>query len=381
MEKTLTVAQILPALSSGGVERCTLETARALVAAGHRSIVISSGGRLVAQLETEGSEHILMPVQKKSLGSLFQVFPLRRLLQDIKPDILHARSRIPAWIAWLAWRKLPASSRPRFVTTMHGLNSVSAYSAIMTKGEAVIAGSQTVYDYIRQHYPQCPAERIHLIPEGVDPAEFPYGYQPSAEWIAQWHSDFPELQGKTILALPGRLTRLKGHETFIELLQAIQADSPHIHGLIIGGAEAKKQAYAEELRQRVRDAELDDVITFTGHRSDIREVMSQCDVLFSLSTKPETFGRTVLEAIRLGKPVIAWDKGGVGEILRDCYPQGRAPANQDEALLQITQQWLQAPNHPAPSSHYLLSNMCQQTINLYQSLAGQKTTPSDAQPL
>lgn len=379
MEKTLTVAQILPALSSGGVERCTLETARALVAAGHRSIVISSGGRLVAQLEAEGSEHILMPVHKKSLGSLFQVFPLRRLLQDIKPDILHARSRIPAWIAWLAWRKLPSASRPRFITTMHGLNSVSAYSAIMTKGEAVIAGSQTVYDYIRQHYPQCPAERIHLIPEGVDPAEFPYGYQPSAEWLTQWHSDFPELQGKTVLALPGRLTRLKGHETFLTLIEALQPNYPHVHGLIIGGAEAKKAAYADELKQLVSHKKLP--ISFSGHRSDIREVMSQCDVLFSLSTKPETFGRTVLEAIRLGKPVIAWDKGGVGEILRDCYPQGRVPASQEEALLQTTRQWLQAPNHPAPSSHYLLSNMCQQTLNLYQSLACHRDTPSYSQPL
>ena len=128
----LTILQILPALHSGGVERGTLEIARALVAAGHRSIVVSNGGRLVEQLVREGSEHITMPVHRKSLTSLFQVRPFRRLLQELKPDIVHARSRVPAWIAWLALRRMSPASRPRFVTTVHGLNSVSAYSAIMT---------------------------------------------------------------------------------------------------------------------------------------------------------------------------------------------------------------------------------------------------------
>lgn len=372
MEKTLTVIQTLPALNSGGVERCTLETARALVAAGHRSIVVSAGGRMVEQLIQEGSEHITMPVQRKSLMTLFQVSPFRRLLQEIQPDILHARSRIPAWVAWLAWRKLPANERPRFVTTMHGLNSVSAYSAIMTKGEAVIAGSQTVHDYIRQHYPQCPPERIHLIDEGVDPAEFPYGYQPSPAWLKQWQSDFPELINKTILALPGRLTRLKGHDTFIQLIKALRQTNPEIHGLVIGGAEAKKTAYADEIRQTVTAEGLATHISFTGHRSDIREVMSQCDLVLSLSTKPETFGRTVLEAIRLGKPVIAWDKGGVSEILARCYPEGRVPPGQLPILVKTTQQWLSHRQIPAPCSQYRLSDMCEQTIDLYRRLASER---------
>ena len=157
--KKLTVIQTLPALDAGGVERGTLEIARALVAAGHRSIVISNGGRLVKQLEAEGSEHITLPVHKKSLASLWQVTPFRQLLTDIQPDILHARSRVPAWIAWLAWRKLPANTlfqhhRPHFVTTVHGLYSVSPYSAIMTKGERVIAVSNTVQEYILKNYPQ-----------------------------------------------------------------------------------------------------------------------------------------------------------------------------------------------------------------------------------
>lgn len=367
--KPLTVVQALPALESGGVERCTLETARALVADGHRSIVISSGGRLVEQLVREGSEHITLPVKNKSLFTLLQVRPLRRLLQEHKVDIIHARSRVPAWIAWLAWRAIPESQRPRFLTTMHGLNSVNAYSAIMTRGEAVIAGSETVRRYIREHYPSCPEERIHLIYEGVDPDEFPYNYQPDQAWLKQWHQDFPELAGKTVLALPGRLTRLKGHDTFLRLLKNLQPEFPHVHGLIIGGAELRKQAYAEELKQAVADAGLGETISFTGQRSDMRNVMSQCALLFSVSTQPETFGRTTLEALRLGRPVLGWDEGGVGEILQHCYQQGLVPAGNPDALLQATRRWLMAPDQPPPSRHFLLSSMCEQTLALYTHLA------------
>lgn len=362
----LTVVQTLPALQAGGVERCTLETARALVAAGHRSIVISSGGRLVEQLVREGSEHLTLPVERKSLFTLLQVGPMRRLLRELRPDILHARSRVPAWVAWLAWRKLPAAERPRFVTTVHGLHSVSPYSAIMVRGEAVIAGSGTVQRYILDNYPQCPPERIQLIPEGVDPAEFPYDFQPDEAWLARWRQDFPELAGKTVLALPGRLTRLKGHATFIELLRTLAREYPQVHGLIVGGAEARKAAYADELRAAVAAAGLSDRVSFTGHRSDMREVLSQCHLVYSLSTQPETFGRTVLEALRLGRPVLGWDVGGVGDILARVYPQGRIPTGDAAALLAATRAWLASPDQPAPSPHFLLADMCEQTLALYE---------------
>lgn len=367
--RALTVVQILPALNAGGVERCTLETARALVAAGHRSLVVSSGGRLVEQLEREGSHHVTLPVHRKSLTSLLQVRPLRRVLAELAPDIVHVRSRVPAWIAWFALRGMPPHGRPHFITTMHGLHSVSRYSAIMTRGEAVIAGSNTVRDYILANYPGCPPERIRLISEGVDPAEFPYGHTPSAVWLAQWRRDFPELAGKTVLALPGRLTRLKGHATFIDLLAALR-DQPQVHGLIVGGAEAGKEAYAQEVRALVARAGLGDRITFTGHRSDIRDVLSQCDLVFSLSTKPETFGRTVLETIRLGRPVISWDVGGAGEILAACYPEGLVEMHTADgprqALLDTTRRWLATRSRPSVCQQFQLSAMCAQTLDLYQ---------------
>lgn len=367
--KPLKVVQILPALNAGGVERCTLETARALVAAGHESLVVSAGGRMVAQLEHEGSQHITLPVHRKSPMTLLQVFALRRLLRETQPDILHARSRIPAWVAWLALRGMPENGRPHFITTMHGLHSVSAYSAIMTRGEVVIAGSNTVRKYIIENYPSCPPESVRLISEGVDPQEFPYNYQPAPAWLAQWRANFPEFNGKTLLALPGRLTRLKGHATFLALIKSLRESDASIHGLIIGGAEKGKERYEGELRAQVKAMGLAGHITFTGHRSDIRDVLSQCDLVFSLSTKQESFGRTVLETIRLGRPVIGWDIGGVGEILAACYPQGRVdvstPGGSEAELLATTQRWLASRSRPADTTQFLLADMCARTMDLY----------------
>ncbi|PTQ90024.1 glycosyltransferase family 4 protein [Agitococcus lubricus] len=368
--KKLTVVQTLPALNAGGVERGTLEIGRALVAAGHRSIVISSGGRLVAQLEAEGSEHITLPVHRKTLSSLWQVGAFRHIIQDLQPDILHARSRVPAWIAWLAWRKLAPNQRPHFVTTVHGLYSVNFYSAIMTKGEKVIAVSHTVKDYILKNYPHCPAERIQVIYRGVSSQEFPYNYQPSATWLAQWQQDYPQLQGKTVLTLPGRITRWKGQREFIELIEQLVSKNYAVHGLIVGGAEAKKQAYLEELKQLIAAKNLSAHISLTGHRSDMREIFSQSHLTYSLSTDPEAFGRTALEALYIGTPVIGWNHGGVGETLSNCYPQGRVSFGDTDSLLAKTEQLLQSPERPQPTNALSLRLMCDSTLAIYQQLVG-----------
>jgi glycosyltransferase involved in cell wall biosynthesis len=366
----LTVVQTLPALDSGGVERGTLEIARALVAAGHRSIVISRGGRLVGQLEAEGSEHINLPVDRKSLTTLLQVGAFRKLLQTLKPDILHARSRVPAWVAWLAWRKLPVDSRPRFVTTVHGLYSVSFYSAIMTKGERVIAVSETVRDYIRKNYPQCPEDHIRLIYRGVSPDEFPHGYQPSPDWLAKWQQDYPQLAGKTVLTLPGRITRLKGHEAFITLIETLKAKGLPVHGLIVGGAEAKKEAYLTELQEAVKQRGLQADMTFTGYRSDIRDIFSQSHIAFSLSSKAETFGRTTLEALSIGTPVIGWNHGGVGEILAACYPQGAVAKDDVDGLIAACETLVRTPVTVPPVVGFTLGEMCGRTLGVYGECAG-----------
>jgi glycosyltransferase involved in cell wall biosynthesis len=367
--KKLTIVQTLPALNAGGVERGTLEIGRALVAAGHRSIVISNGGRLVRQLEEEGSEHITLPVHKKSLASLLQVAAFRKIIADIKPDILHARSRVPAWIAFLAWRKLPQATRPHFVTTVHGLYSVNSYSAIMTKGERVIAVSNTVQDYILKNYPHCSADKIQVIYRGVSAEEFPYNYQPNNDWLTKWHNDYPQLQGKTVLTLAGRITRWKGQSEFIDLIEQLIAKNLPVHGVMVGGAEAKKQAYLEELKAEIKARGLEKYLTLTGHRSDIKEIFSQSNIVYSLSNDPEAFGRTSLEALYIGTPVIGWNHGGVGETLTTCYPQGAVPFKEMAQLVTKSVQLIQQPELPTPMTKLTLETMCQSTLAVYEALA------------
>lgn len=368
MTRRLTVLQTLPALESGGVERGTLEVARALVAAGHRSLVLSAGGRLVEQLAREGSEHITWPIGRKSLLTLGLAPRLRRLLREERVDILHARSRVPAWVAWLAWRGMDPARRPRLVTTVHGLYSVNAYSAVMVKGERVIAVSETVREYILNNYPQADPARIQVIQRGVDPAEFPHGHRPDSRWLAAWRAEYPELAGKRVLTLPGRITRLKGHEDFIALIARLKALGEPVHGLIVGGAEAKKQPYLAELRAKVSQAGLDGDISFTGQRGDLREIMAASDLVLSLSTQPESFGRTVLEALSLGVPVIGYDHGGVGEQLRHLFPQGRVPLGDLDGLVRQCRA-MQAGTRISPLvAPPTLRNMLASTLALYESV-------------
>ena len=373
-QRKLTVLQLLPSLNSGGVERGTLEVARHLVRNGHRSLVMSSGGRMVAQLTDEGSEHYLWPVDKKSPWTFRLIWKLRRFLREHRVDILHVRSRMPAWVAYLAWRGMPPASRPHFVTTVHGLYSVSAYSAVMTKGERVIAVSDTVRAYLLRSYPAVADAHIRVIPRGVDPDEFPYGFKPADAWLEAWHKQYPQLGGKKVLLLPGRLTRLKGHEFFIELIRRLKNRGLAVHGLVVGGEDPKRQRYAAEIRKKMTDAGLADDMTFAGHRSDLREIMAVSDMVFSLSTKPESFGRTTLEALSLGVPVIGFAHGGVGEQLAHLLPQGGIPLGDEDALEALAAAWVLSPPSVPQSRMLTLQRMLDSTLDVYEEVMAQGVT-------
>jgi len=368
-ERRLTVAQLLPALESGGVERGTLELGAGLVKAGHRSLVVSGGGRLVSRLTEQGSEHFQWPIGKKSLWTLRLVGRLRRLLLRERVDIVHARSRLPAWIAYLAWRNLPAKSRPHFVTTVHGLYSVNRYSGIMTRAEAVIAVSEASRQYIVTHYPAVETQRIHLIERGIDPNVFRYGYRPGDAWLARWYQDFPFLLERQVLTLPGRITRLKGHLDFLHLLARLVKDGLPVYGLIVGGEDPLRKKYLAELRVAVQRLGLGGSVTFTGHRMDLRDILSVSNLVYSLSNQPESFGRTVREALSLGVPVIGYDHGGVGETLAQAYPRGRVKAGDLDALEALSRELLAQPIEAGPQSFASVQSMVDNTLDLYRRLA------------
>lgn len=369
-QRRLTVLQLLPALESGGVERGTVEVGAELVRRGHRSLVISGGGRLAERLEQTGSEHVTWSIGKKSPLTARWIVPLRNLILREGVDVLHARSRVPAWVAWLAWNSLPDRRRPRFLTTAHGLYSVNAYSAVMARGERVIAISRTVQDYLQANYPRLDPDRIRLIFRGVDPIEFPYGYRPTADWLDRWRNDYPELAGRKLVTLPGRLTRLKGHPAFLELIARLRREDDAVHGLIVGGEDPKRRGYAEEVRRLVRELRLEPHITFTGHRSDIRDIYAISPVVVSLSSNPpEAFGRTALEALAIGTPVVGYAQAGIGEILDSLFPAGAVPVGRldlvADRVLEVLSRGATVPRNEL----FTQRRMLDETLQVYNELA------------
>lgn len=374
------VLQILPELNAGGVERGTFEVGRYLVQNGHEAVVVSHGGRLVPELEAAGIRHFTLPVHRKNLSALFQIARFRRLLREECPDILHLRSRLPGWIAWLAWRKLNHQERPRLVSTVHGFYSVNAYSAIMMRGERIIAVSESIRDCIVKNYPRTPTDNIRVVLNGINPTDYPRGFQPDPNWITTWQRDYPQLTGKRLLLLPGRITRLKGHPDFLRLVKALHTTDSSIHGVIVGNTHPRKRAYRDELQRLVQQLGLTQCVTFIGHRSDLREIMAISALVFSLSTQPESFGRTTLEALALGRPVVGYDYGGVGELLSQLFPIGRVSFGDETALLRATRQLLQEaqPGQPrAVQEPFTLEAMCRHTLEVYQELVQTPREPHE----
>jgi len=368
-ERPLTVLQMLPALNSGGVERGTLEVGRHLVAHGHRSLVMSAGGRMVKQLEREGSRHFAWDVGRKSLWTLRLVRPLRRLLLEEKVDILHLRSRMPAWIGYLAWRGMDPARRPHLVTTVHGPYTVNRYGAVMTRGERVIVISEMIRDYVLNNYPGTGADKLRLIHRGVDPDAYPRGFIPAADWLERWYRDFPRTRGKRLLTLPARVTRWKGQDDFIDLIARLRMHEPDCHGLIVGDAHPRRQAYRDTLWDKVRQRGLEGHVTFVGHRSDLKEIMAISDLVLSLSREPEAFGRVTLEALSLGRPVIAYDHGGVHEQLAAMLPEGAVPVGDVGAATDKALAWLHHPPSVDAANPFTLERMLRATLDVYEELA------------
>ena len=364
----LTVVQLLPALNAGGVERSVLEIGRALVAAGHRSIAVSAGGRLVDRLVAEGTEHVTIDIGRKSLTTLKHVWTLRRLFEKERPDIVHARSRLPAWLARFALGGMAVASRPHFVTTVHGLNSPSYYSSVLTRSERVICVSNAVRDYVLKHYPRTDPGRLTVIPRGVDPEEFPFGYQPDDAWRRGFFMDFPKLEGGLLLTLPGRGTRLKGHHDAIVLLSELVSRGFDARLLLLGAREPGREAYIAELQQLTLQRGVADRVVITAPRNDVREIYAISSLVLQLSNQPESFGRTVIEAIALCRPVVGYAHGGVGELLAELYPEGRVPPGDMTRLIERAAELLRlAPPVPV-LTRYRLADMQAATLAVYEQL-------------
>lgn len=357
------VIQLLPELNEGGVERGVVELNRELVKRGVISIVISLGGKLAAQIESDGGKHICFDVCTKNPFNLpFRIFRLQKLLRRLNPNIVHARSRLPAWMAYYASRSLKCS----FITTVHGLNSVNRYSEIMTRGERVIAVSEVVRDYIVKNYP-VNATKVRVIQRGVDTKLFDPD-RVDCQFINQFREQY-QLDGKFVVSSIGRITWLKDFETFIQSIAILKEEIPNIIGLIVGGARADKMEYLESLKLLATKEGVADKIIFTGSQSRIVEIYAMSDLTVNASLKMGNIGRTVVESLAMNTPVIATTYEGLVDLVEDGVNgyliRTQDPQDLAEKILAAYRVGfgdIRATLNP----EYTLTTMVQRTLDVYR---------------
>ncbi|HEY7578955.1 MAG TPA: glycosyltransferase family 4 protein [Acetobacteraceae bacterium] len=373
----VTVLQVLPSLVTGGVERGTIEIAQAIARMGWTTLVASSGGRLVPAVERAGGRHIALPLACRDPLTIWRnAARLARLIRSEGVDIVHARSRAPGWSAWLACQR----TKTHFVTTYHGayaedLPFKRRYNAVMVKGERVIAASRFIAELIvRQH--QTDAGRIRVIPRGVDPVTFDpraVGGDRMMRLAQSWR--LPE--GATVALLPGRLTHWKGQGVLIEALA--QMGRQDIFGVLVGSDQGRDR-YSTGLIRRAQQLGVADRLRLAGQCDDMPAALMLADVVVHASVAPEAFGRVVIEAQAMGRPVIASDLGGPVETVQQGVSGWRVPPGDAPALASAIERVLALPPadraavgeraRRAVLAGYTVGTMQAATLDVYREVMG-----------
>jgi glycosyltransferase involved in cell wall biosynthesis len=278
-------------------------------------LIVSAGGRLEPDLEAAGGELIKLPVQTKNpIRVLMNALAMARIARDRGVKVIHARSRAPAWSAWLAARLAGV----RFVTTFHGIYNARSplkrfYNSIMTRGDMVIANSEYTREHILAHYQVAP-ERVVAIPRGVDLELFDLGAVKPADVLAtrtQW--GVAGNDARCVVIAPARLTRWKGQLVLIEAVKIIEARRPGALKLIIAGDAQGRFGYVEEIETAISSAALRETVAMVGHLRHMPNAFAAADIAVFPVIEPEAFGRGAIEAQAMGVPVIASNLGGYTE--------------------------------------------------------------------
>ncbi len=323
------VLQVLPALETGGVEKGTVEMVEAIAGAGGTALVASEGGRMVAAVERAGGRHVILPLASKNpWRMLANVAPLAALIRREGVTIVHARSRAPAWSAWLAARRTGA----HFVTTAHGvyredLPGKRRYNSVMAMGERVIAISHHVARQLAERHGVGP-DRLRVIPRGVDPGAFDPA-RIGDDRVAALAERFRLPAGAPVVMLPGRLTRWKGQAV---LLRALARMARRDAVAVLVGSDQGRRRYAGELLLETERLGIVARVRLVGHCDDMPAALALADVVVNASTEPEPFGRTVIEAQAMGRPVVVPDHGGVAETVAPGETGWRVKPGDPEAL-------------------------------------------------
>jgi len=379
-----TVLQIVPDLHSGGAERSTVDIAQALAEAGARSLVASRGGRMVSELQSKGGVWLPFPAATKNpLAMILNSVRLARLLRDEGVDIVHARSRAPAWVAFYAARQAGA----RFVTTYHSAYTGNSpvkqrYNAIMAAGDVVIANSRFTASRIAEIHPEA-SNRVAVVPRGVDLRQFsPGAVAPGrvqrlrAEWRIEPHC--------RIVLLPARLTERKGHFVLIDAARLLVAQGfDDVRFVCVG--DARSEGFRRELQERIERAGLGGRVVAPGHCADMPAAYLAAAVVVAPSTEPEAFGRVAVEAQAMGAPVVVSDLGASRETVL-AAPQApparatgwRAPPGDSAALAEAIAQALGLAATAREQlalrardfvrDRFSIDGMCAATLEIYESL-------------
>jgi glycosyltransferase involved in cell wall biosynthesis len=379
-----TLLQVIPKLMGGGAERTTLEVGAAFVRAGGTSLVVSSGGSMVEELEKGGSEHIAMPVESKNPMLLaHNAKGLAALAGDRKVDIIHARSRAPAWSAFFAARR---TGTP-FVTTYHGTYGAKTaikrrYNSVMVRGDAVIANSRFTAEHVRGQYegrPYFDPARMVTIPRGADLGRFDPGAV-SEQRIRPFALRFGE--GFKVV-MPGRFTGWKGQRVLIEAARLFREQEPSVPiRVLMAGRMDEKPDYVDALRRQIAEAGLEDSVELLPAVEDVPALLAASDVVVSASTDPEAFGRVAIEGSAMGRPVIATAHGGSLETVIDGETGLLVPPSDAEALAKALRKLhaLDANERQAmgergthhAGQNFTIEAMTTSTLLVYERLLGQK---------
>lgn len=375
------VLQILPALETGGVARGAVDIATSLARAGGVSIVASAGGPLVYDLEKVGIRHITLPLDSKNpLVMHRNAGELTALIYDNKIDIVHARSRAPAWSALFAARRTGA----QFVTTYHGTYNGGSglkklYNSVMTRGGRVIAISHFIARHVQETYRLEP-DRLVTIPRGINTEHFDPA-NVSAERVIQLVNAWRLPDGVPVVMLPGRLTRWKGQAVLIKALDHLETRDLCC---VLVGSDQGRTRYRSELEQLTSSLGLGGVVRIVDHCRDMPAAYMLADVVVSASTDPEAFGRVTAEAQAMGRPVVATEHGASRETIVPDHTGWLVPANNPDALaralhvaLSIDAATRQAFAQRARShvtENLTVELMCERTLALYDSLVGKASS-------
>lgn len=372
-----TILQVLPALGTGGAERGCVDVAAAIEAAGGKALVASAGGAMLRDLARTGADHITLPLGGKNPLTIWRnIRRLEAVIRERGVDLVHARSRAPAWSAQAACRRAGIP----FVTTVHApYNQHSAakrlYNSIMVRGDRVIAISDFIARHIVETYGADPA-RIRTIPRGVDLRQFAIEAV-SAQRIITLARAWRAPDDRPIVLMPGRLSRWKGQAVVIDALARLGRRD--LHCLIVGSDQGRT-GYRKELIDRIAAKGLNGVVQLVDHCDDMPAAYMLSDVVVHASTDPEGFGRVVVEAMALGRPVIATDIGAPPELVVEGETGWLVPPADPDALAAAIDQALsltpEARSRMAEQAiatvagQYTKEAMTAATLRVYQELLG-----------